>query len=416
MIDSNTIKQLALIIKDYSNNHITSNIAKKKINGIFHNKSISTIFRELNTYNQGLKKEKNTSTLVVTTALYIRNLDAQEIINNEIIKYNMTGALYGGLYGMFCSSSSVLKIDFTLSDSSFSNKFEFLHRYYDYSNFRLTACLKSIKTLYYIDKSKFDLLAYGDKTKFILLSMVNFRLNIKPSNELLVRLIKDNDDLNQNIALYFLTFKLDIFLNRYPKIKAENASNRRKFLKEVDTELTNINHYLFQCDNKTRTSLLFNCILQHQKAYPECFARTLVDKEHQTYFCDQIKTSGKIRSLKELMFVADLIKRTPALDDRKKRISKLSLYNAIAHVIIKFIEEEKGIYGWDQEQQNRFLRVCENLPVRCLKKILSVVQKKQSYLMCDSLDEMVRFKIFIEDKRKNEILNGMQNVITPLIK
>ena len=47
------------------------------------------------------------------------------------------------------------------------------------------------------------------------------------------------------------------------------------------------------------------------------------------------------------MFVADLIKSTPALDDRKNRISKLSLYNAIAHVIIEFIEEEKGIYGWD---------------------------------------------------------------------
>lgn len=416
MIDSNTIKKLALIVKDYSNNHIASNIAKKKINGIFHNKSISTVFRELNTYNQSLKKEKNTSTLVVTTALYIRNLDAQEIINNEIIKYNMTGALYGGLYGMFCSSSSVLKIDFTLSDSSFSNKFEFLHRYYDYSNFRLTACLKSIETLYYIDKPKFDLLAYSDKTKFILLSMVNFRLNIKPSNELLVKLIKDNDELNQNIALYFLTFKLDIFLNRYPQIKAENASNRRKFLKEVDTELTNINHYLSQCDNKTCTSLLFNCILQHQKAYPECFTRTLVDKEHQTYFCDQIKTSGKIRSLKELMFVADLIKRTPSLDDRKKQISKLSLYDAIVNVIITFIEEEKGIYGWDQEQQNRFLRVCENLPKRCLKKILSIVHKKQSYLMCDPLDEMVRFKIFIEDKRKNEILDGIQNVIISLIK
>lgn len=416
MIDSNTIKQLALIVKDYSNNHIDSGIAKKKINGIFHNKSISTIFKELNTYNQNFKKEKNNSTLIITTALYIRNLDAQDIIKNEIIKYSMTGALYGGLYKMFCSSSSVLKIEFTLSDSSFSNKYEFLQRYYDYSNLRLTAWLKSIETLYFVDKSKFDMLAYSDRTKFILLSMVSFRLNIEPSNELLVKLIKDNDELKQNIALYFLTSKLDTFLNRYPKIKEENASNRKKFLKEVDTELTNINHYLSQCDNKTRTSLLFNCILQHQKAYPECFARTLVDKEHQQYFCDQIKTSGKIRSLKELMFVAELIKRTPALDDRKKRISKLNLYNAITDVIVNFIKKEKGIYGWDQEQQNRFLRVCENLPVRCLKKILSVVQKKQSYLMCDPLDEMVRFKIFIEDTRKNEILKGIKNIIIPLIK
>ena len=416
MIDSNTIKQLTLIVKDYSNNHIESSIAKKKINSIFHNKSIPTIFRELNTYNQNFRTEKNISTIIVITALYIRNLDAQEIIKNEIIKYNMAGALYGGLYKMFCSSSNVLKIDFTFSDSSFSNKYEFLHRYYDYSNLRLTACLKSIKTLYYIDKSKFDMLAYSDRTKFILLSMVSFRLNIEPSNELIVKLIKDHDELKQNIALYFLTFKLDIFLNRYPKIKEENAANRRKFLKEVHTELTNINHYLSQCDNKTRTSLLFNCVLQHQKAYPECFARILIDKEHQTYFCDQIKTSGKIRSLKELMFVADLIKCTPALDDRKKRISKLSLYNAITDVIITFVEEEKGIYGWDQEQQNRFLRVCKDLPVRCLKKILSVVQKRQSYLMCDPLDEMVRFKIYIEDKRKNEILDGIQKVITPLIK
>lgn len=416
MMDSNTIKQLAIIVKDYSNNHIESSIAKKKINGIFHNKSISKIFGELNTFIQNFKAEKNISTLIVTAALYIRDLDAQEKIENEIIKYNMAGALYGGLYKMFCSNSSVLKIDFTLSDSSFSNKYEFLHRYYDYSNLRLIACLKCIETLYYISKSKFDLLAYCDRSKFILLSMVSFRLNIEPSNELLVKLIKDSDELKQNIALYFLTFKLDIFLNRYPKIKEENTSNRRKFLKEVDTELTNINHYLSQCDNKTRTSLLFNCILQHQKAYPECFARILVDKEHQTYFCDQIKTSGKIRSLKELMFVANLIKRTSALDIRKKRISKLSLHNAIADVIITFIEEEKGIYGWDQEQQNRLSRVCENLPKRCLKKILSIVNKKQSYLMCDPIDEMVRFKIFIEDKRKNEILNGIQNVITPLIK
>ena len=415
MIDSNTIKQLALIVNDYSNNHIESSIAKKKTNSIFHNKSVTTIFRELNAYHESFKTEKNVSTIIVIIALYIRNLDAQEIIKNEIIKYNMTGALYGGLYKMFCSSSNVLKINFTLSDSSFNNKYEFLHRYYDCGNLRVTACLKSVETLYYIDKSKFDLLAYSDKTKFILLSMVSFRLNVEPSNELLVKLIKDNDELKQNIALYFLTFKLDTFLNRYLKIKEENASNRRKFLKEVDTELTNINHYLSQCDNKTRTSLLFNYILLHQKAYPECFARILVDKEHQTYFCDQIKMSGKIRSLKELIFAADLINRTTALDNRKKRISKLSLYNAIADVIITFIQEENGIYGWDQEQQNRFLRVCENLPKRCLKKILSIVRKKQSYLMCDPLDEMVRFKIFIGDMRKNEILNGIQNVIIPLI-
>ena len=85
MIDSNTIKQLALIVNDYSNNHIESSIAKKKTNSIFHNKSVTTIFRELNAYHESFKTEKNVSTIIVIIALYIRNLDAQEIIKNEII-------------------------------------------------------------------------------------------------------------------------------------------------------------------------------------------------------------------------------------------------------------------------------------------------------------------------------------------
>ena len=324
MIDLNTIKQLTSIVTDYSNNHIDSKKAKKKINSIFHNKAISTIFEELNTYNQNFKEEKNISTIIITISLYIRNLDDQAKIKNEIIRYNMGGALYGGLYKIFCSNSNMLKIDFAFFDSSFSNKYEFLHRYCEYSNFRLTACLKSIETLYYIDTPKFDLLAYSDKTKFILLSMVSFRLNINPSNELLLKLIKDNDELNRNIALYFLTFKLGTFLNRYPQIKEENIVERRKFLREVDEELTNINNFLSHCDNKVRTSLLFNCILQHQTAYPEHFARTLIDEEHQAHFCEQIKTSNKIRSLKEVVFVLDLIKRTPSLDKQKNELANLA--------------------------------------------------------------------------------------------
>ena len=232
---------------------------------------------------------------------------------------------------------------------------------------------------------------------------------------MLVKLIKDNDELKQNIAFYFLAFKLDTFLNRYPQIKEENASNRRKLKKEVNKELTNINQFLSHCDNKVRTSLLFNYLLQHPSACPECFARKLIDNEHQAHFCEQIKMSGKIRSLKELAFIANLIKRTPSLDNKKRRVSKSSLYDAIADVIISFIDERKVIYGWDEEQKWRFLKVCENLPKRCLRRIISIAKKKQGELMCDSLDEMVRYKIFIEDKRKQEILNGMQSVIISIL-
>jgi len=145
------------------------------------------------------------------------------------------------------------------------------------------------------------------------------------------------------------------------------------------------------------------------------FARILVDKEHQEYFCEQIKSSGKIRSLRELEIVANLIAITPSLDDRKKRVSKSSLYSAITDVIIKFIDERKGIYMWDNGQNEYFLNVCKNLPKSCLRRIFSFAKKKQSILMCGPLDEMVRFKIFLDDNRQNEIIQGILNVINPLI-
>jgi len=414
MMDSNIIKELSLIVTDCLNDKIAFKDYRKKINAILHNKSISTVFGELNTYNQNHKKEKNISTIIVTMALYMRDLDAQEIIKNEIIKFNMAGMLYGGLCKMLCGDSSIFKKDADLGDNSFNNKYEFLNRHLAYSELRLTVLLKTVETLHIVDKFKFDLLAYSDKTKLILLSMAGFRLNVKPSDELLVRLITDGDDLNQNIALYFITVKLNILLNQYYNVK-EKLADKRKRMKELDCELDKINGFISQCDSKTRVSLLFNYFLQHHRSYPVYFARILVDKEHQEYFCEQIKSSGKIRSLRELEIVANLIAITPSLDDRKKRVSKSSLYSAITDVIIKFIDERKGIYMWDNGQNEYFLNVCKNLPKSCLRRIFSFAKKKQSILMCGPLDEMVRFKIFLDDNRQNEIIQGILNVINPLI-
>ena len=414
-MDKNTIEQLAIVITDYINNQLNHKVSKRKINAIFHNKSIPTIFSELNRYNTNFKKEKNISTIIVTLAVYIRNLDDQEITKNQIIKYKMSGALFGGLHKMFCGNSRILKIDVDLSDKSLKNKYEYIHRYFDCRNFNLIPCFKCIKTLESIDRAKFECLAYNDQTRLILLNMTNIHMEITPSDDFLKRLIISGDEFKQNIAFYFIVSKLDGLLQKYSSIMEDSEANRKAFREEFHLGMNYINSFIFQCDNKTQTSLLVNYLLQHTKAYPEYFARLLVDNQHQIYFSEQIEKSGKIRNINEVYFITDMIKRTAALNENKRRISKSILYDAVTNLIIDFLDNKRGIYIWEENEQNIFFKLCEILPQKYLRRIMTFTNKKQVTLMCGPLDEMVRFKIFLDDNKTNKILSGVQSIITPFI-
>lgn len=410
-MDANIIFKLTRIIDDYCNRQIKHDEAKNAVNSVLHNKSNSTVFNELSDYNKNLGKEKNISTIIVVISLFIRNLDDQEQIKELVVKHNMTGPLYGGLYKLFCDDLSSIKINVTLCHESFQNKYEFIRRYFDYGSYNWIAHFQCVKTLYMIDETKFEKLAYNDKTKLILLNMTSYHLNIKPSDALLKQLITNGDELNQNIALYFVTFNLESILEEHIHSNNQGSCNKKVLRKKLTRELAYIDSFINCCDYEAQVHLLFNYLLQHPKAYPCNFARILLDVDHQSILCEQIRSYRKIRSLKELEFVTSFIEKNPALDKNNKRISKSNIYCAITDVLINFVEEGKGIYGWDSEQERLVEIICKRMPRKCVKRLYLYLKKKQSCLMCSPLDEMVRFKIFLEDERKNKIIEGIFNIM-----
>ena len=108
--------------------------------------------------------------------------------------------------------------------------------------------------------------------------------------------------------------------------------------------------FLETCCAKTRAALLLNYLLLHQSEYPTAFSKMLMSSFLQDEFYKQTKETKKIRNLKDVCFLLSLIFHTPALDDKNKRISKAKLYDVVTDVFISFIEEDKGIYGWNEKK------------------------------------------------------------------
>ena len=131
----------------------------------------------------------------------------------------------------------------------------------------------------------------------------------------------------------------------------------------------------------------------------------------QDEFYKQIKGTKKIRNLKDVCFLLSLIFHTPALDDKNKRISKAKLYYAVTDVLISFIEENKGIYGWNEQQKNYVTEICKMLPKKNICKLKKHLQNKRKTLMTAKIDELVRFKIYLKDKQKQDIIDGISNII-----
>lgn len=125
----------------------------------------------------------------------------------------------------------------------------------------------------------------------------------------------------------------------------------------------------------------------------------------------EITSSDKITNLSKLCTIAYLIHDFPCRDNNGVRIKKDKLYVAIVLVLKKFIVEKKGIYSWDISQEMIFRNICKVIPQRYLKQLYKFLKKQSKKLMVSKLDEMVRFSIYLEDKRRCDIYQGMMDVI-----
>lgn len=418
MLTKKDINLLSIAINDSKNNNIRLADTKKRINSILHNKSNKSVIKELGGFIANVKgNEKNKVVLIVIMSLLRRNLDCQAELSELIKKYKLEGCLYGGLKSFFSGDSEQFGLKIKLNTDSFENKYEYITRFTNFEYWKLIDLFESAKILSLVAFAKFEQLAYEDKSSLILLNMVIRHLNIAPSDELISKLLQSDDELKQNIGFLFVTDNVSKAVNDICEIKRckkQGLFTNKKpkaatmFFK---TEINRCCVFLEICSAKTRAALLLNYLLLHQSEYPTAFSKMLMSSFLQDELYKQIKETKKIRNLKDVCFLLSLIFHTPALDDKNKRISKAKLYDAVTDVLISFIEEDKGIYGWNEQQKNYVTEICKMLPKKNICKLNKHLQNKRKTLMTAKIDELVRFKIYLKDKQKQDIIDGILNII-----
>lgn len=418
ILDKNTVSALSQVLDDHLNKRLQGMDLKKKINRILRNKSSFTVIRELLGYISSLSgKDKNIATVIVIMAVLRRNLDGVLEVKEAVVLHGLGGHLYGGLYTLFAGDSELLSINVNLTDSLFENKYSYILGFVDFDYWGYIELFQALEVLNLVDSQKFEKLALVDKTKLILLNMATHRLNFEPSKELIDKLLKDDDELKQNIGFLFITRSISRCLNdidyikRSKKLGIYSGKSIRSVHKILEIALNECYTFLENCGKWTQAALLTNFLLAHQTIYPTAFARELVSSKLKDEFIYQICNTDKIKTLKDVAFLTGLISDTPAISEEKKRISKIMIYTAIVNKIICFIEEKKGIYGWDEQQRNYIEFICKRLPTRCVKKLRAYLIAKEKKLISSSLDEMIRFQIYLEDKRQYEIISGILNAI-----
>ncbi len=395
---------------------------KRRINYIFRNKKIATVIRELSDYISTIPgRNKNNVTLIITLALLRRNLDSVSEVKEAIIQHGLTGHLYGGLYILLTGRSEHLSLKVNLNDSIFENKYDFITRFIEFNYWKYIEIFQASEVLSMADPQKFERLALADNTKLLLLNMASHYLDITPSNNIILKLIDDDNELYQNLGFHFLARYISrcvTDLENVQQSKKHGYKSGKKITsvqKEMNIRLEECYRFLSECKKKTQASLLTNYLLVHQNAYPICFARSLIHSDLQEEFIYQISQTGKVKTLKDISFITTLVSSTPATNDLNKRISKSKLYEAIITVLRSFIEEKKGIYEWNEQQNNYIENICKRLPLSYITKFRILLIKIDAKLMSNKLDELVRFKIFLEDKRQHDIISGIINVIDSFI-
>lgn len=421
-MDERTLKALSQVLDDHLNKRVMRVDASRKITNILNKKNNKTVIRELNDYISLLTgKDKNIATVIVIMALLRRNLDSVLEVKDAVIAHGLVGHLYGGLFTLLAGNSERIAINVKLADSSFVNKYDFLTQFVDFHYWDYIELFQTAKVLSLADPQKFEVLALKDQTKLILLNMASYHLDVEPSKQLISKLLHDQDELKQNIGFFFITSSITRSINdiEYIKRSEKFGGYHGKSIRSVHSTLKNALYecdiFLDNCNKQSKAALITNFLLVHQTIYPVAFARELMGSELQQEFINQICNTDKVKTLKDIAFLIGLISDTPAINKEKKRISKFDLYMAIVNIMISFIDNKKGIYRWEEQQNKYVYFICERLPARCIRKLRYYLVGKDRTLMFNKLDELVRFQIYLEDKQQHEIISGIINIIDKLI-
>ena len=424
-MDKILVTELSKLICLHPNEAINHKDRETKINGLLCRKSNSTVIRELSLLAKNIPgQNKNKIVLIVVLALLRRNLDCVEELKRLLIKYNLVNPLFVGIKVLLSGKSKTFGAQIKWSDNTFENKYEWLERFKgQFQYFEFIELFQAIKILHLVEPENIEKIVKEDKTRLVLLNILSWHFDIAPSDRLIEWLLKDSDELNQNIGFHFLTNRISYAVSDIwsyqsmnllwfdSKFITDQKKKHRENLKLMNNELPRIEQFLSKCNNKTKTSLLMNYIVTQRQIYPAMFARWLIETGNQEYLVTEIKNSGKLRTLQYVHIFLYVVAKTKRKRSEITNSSKMPLYNAIVDKLIDFIKSQNGIYEWGEQEQNEFSNICIMLPSQSKKKLSRFLQQELETLAICDIDRLLRYKIYLEDERKYQIINGMLNVL-----
>lgn len=406
------IKNLAEVLQ-YSENTKDS---KKQINKIFRNKSCVTLIGEFkHLMPQIQNKDRSKALLILVLSILHKRVSLIDSLQKTLVAEGLIPNLYGALCVLFSGKSAALHLEVKLTDSQFPNRYDYITRFVgEFTEQKIREVLYAVKILAMSDKTKFEELAFKDKTHLILLNMRSFGLNEFPSDTLITKLLRDGNELQANIGFYFAIMDITRDIHDYAQLRNNldslHIKTKRQINKNIKCHLEVFYNFFKFCLPERKASLLVNYILS-EREYPVKFGYWLMEATLQEALIYEITLSNKIINLAQLWTITHLIHDFPCKDNNGVRMTKNKLYAAVIAVLKNYILNRKGIYLWDALQQNIFQNICNVMPQRYLKQLYIFLEKETKNLMASKLDEMVRFSIYLQDKRQWDICQGMMDSI-----
>lgn len=410
MLNKSIISKMMSIIDDKLNNKCDLYQIKKRTISIFRNKKISTILSELNDYKNILsdesKKDFPKDVLIIVWALIRRNLDCIEELTNELIKSNLIKALYEGLNIIFQGKSEHIKIQIKWTDDHYANRYEFLNTFPEFYYFEFIELLLCGKITYYYDKEKFETFIINDPTKLFLLNIYSGHLGIKLSDNLIKKLLDDEDKLKNNMGFGLLMRPINRIIQKYESsqrcVLIGEKYSERQMNKDMAEPLQKLGNMLNFCRDKVLVDIIMNYILQFDM-FPKAFAQWLSEAKYKPYILKELQSS-KIRSPKELNRAVFFISKLHV-----DRVLRRDYYNTILMKIENMIQERQFyIIGNDEFQLSK---LCKKLPRFIKNKLITFIGLEKQKLLTTNLDKMTRYEIFLQDIRQEEMLNIILNII-----
>lgn len=424
-MDYTTIKGLSDIINDNINNSISTKEAKIKINGLLHNKTTENTILEfksfLDTIPDDKKRDIPKMTLILVLALCRRNLDEEDKIYIYLKENGLIEKLFGGLSILLDGKSKTLGISVKWADNNFKNKYEFISRFQgQFEYWTYIEIFQATDIIYRYNKNMYEDLLIKDKARLLLLNLFSSIRNKDISKSLIIRLLNKEDELDQNIGLYIITYKLRNYIFQYKNHQIQNemgsfnSNNSREKLinieENISREILEVEHVFSMCEDEVKVGLLINYILSEKEYIPEMFILWILDPKLESILIDQIKYSGKINTLEKVFLMINII-GTNRPKNTYEKSSKIKLYDALIYIITEFIRERNGIYSWTEREEEMMSVILKKTPMRPRKRLLAFLEKEKEGLMSSRLDELVRLHVCLKDKTKSDIINGIKEII-----